>query len=83
MADYMIPVAMPTWVKFLGEGGYPSERKKACEALEIGAEYVILRMEVGRSSSTVDIADEHGRPMGNYNTAMFEFLAFGLDLEDE
>ena len=74
--------AIPTHVRFTGNGGWPLERERARQELNAGQEYVILHLDVGRSSSTVFIADLGGRPAGEYNAAMFDFLAAGVDLPE-
>jgi hypothetical protein len=73
-----VTVPMPNRVRFLGEGGYSAERERACKELKIGEVYVISTLDIGRSSSTVDITEESGRPRGQWNTAMFEFLSWGF-----
>lgn len=80
--------AMPIHVKFTGEGGYPSENKRAREELEVGRTYGLYRLDVGRSSSSVTVADlSTWMPIGTYNSIMFNFLSYDFvdweDIEEE
>lgn len=73
----LIKVPMPTWVRFTGEGGYKNDRDHAMRHLEVGKEYPILQLVVGRSHSTVTLVQ------GSFNSTMFDFLAWGLDEDEE
>jgi hypothetical protein len=77
-----VKVEMPTTVRFTGKGGFAAENKRANEALVVGTEYGIFTLNIGRSSSTVDIYDyETGKPMGAWNTVMFDFIAWEWDYD--
>ena len=55
-------------IKFTGIGGYDGENADAHKELQVGKEYTLKYMKVGRSSSDVQI-EENGKW---YNTVMFE-----------
>jgi hypothetical protein len=81
----LVATQMPTFVRFTGQGGWPADRENALAELTVGTVYGLLRLDVGRSSSTVTISDPWpgGRPRGEYNSVMFDFLAWDEGLDDE
>lgn len=60
--------------------GYQGDKDQVAEMLEVNKPYELKSMDVGRSSSTIELVDF---PYKNFNSVNFEFLALDYDFIKE